>query len=217
MKKPFSRSILILFVLFLSGLNLFAQTNNFVAGIFFNANGIHFEGDNQIFWQTPNGNIAGSGGLSGGISVKRNLSEKIYLEMELRYIQKGSVFEYGNDFGTRSVETMRINYVEIPILIGLSFQINKKDFLVENGLGYAKQISSEIHINKHTSQNEFSNIDNFRDDDFSWIGSLKFPANQKKKNNLLLGLRTSYSLKSIHNNYNLRNLIYGVQVEYLIK
>lgn len=193
-----------------------AQSNNFIGGLFFNANGVHFEGDNQIFWQSPNGKVWGGGGLSGGVYVKRNLSKKVYFGMELRYIQKGSVFEYGNDYGTRSVETMRINYAEIPVLVGYSFKINKMQFFAETGIGYGKELSSKLHINTLTSQNEISNIDNFGNDYLSWISSFKFPINKKGANNLLFGFRTSYSLKSIHKYYNLRNLVYGIQLDYLL-
>lgn len=201
---------------FLITLFVFAQSNNFRGGVFLNPNGIHFAGDNQIFWQSQNGKVWGGGGISGGIYVKRDISKKVYFGLELRYIQKGSVFEYGNQFGSRSVETMRINYAEIPVLIGYTFQINKKNYFLETGIAYAKELSSKLHINELTSQNEYSNIDNFKDNDLSWINSIKFSINKKRKNNLLLGLRMSYSLKSIHKYYNIRNMTYGVQFDYLI-
>ena len=210
------RAFFILLFIFLFT-SVLAQNTNFVGGVFINANGVHFEGDNQIFWRTPSGKVTGGGGLSAGIYVKRHLSEKIYFGLELRYIQKGSVFEYGNLFQTRSVETMRINYAEIPVSVGYTFKTNKKDYFFETGLAYGKQISANLYLNKFTSENDISNIDQFKENDLSWVGSLKFPINEKRKNNLLFGIRTSYSLKSIHRYYNLRNWVYGVQVDYLIR
>ncbi|MDX1284136.1 MAG: hypothetical protein R3182_03945, partial [Draconibacterium sp.] len=108
---------LILFLLF-SLIVSKAFSQSFEAGLLFNANGIHFIGENEIFWQSSNGKVWGGGGLSAGIFVKRNFTENLYYGLELRYIQKGSVFEYGNEYGTRSVETTRINYAEIPVIFG---------------------------------------------------------------------------------------------------
>jgi hypothetical protein len=58
------------------------------------------------------------------------------------------------------------------------------------------------------------NAEYFKDNDFPWVLNLKFALN--RRNNLLLGFRTEYSLFTIHKYYNLHNLDYGVELDYLI-
>jgi len=207
--------IFCLILVFLFTQKTHAQAKSFNGGVFFNTNGIHFSGDSEIFWQGPNGKVWGGGGLSGGIYVTRNFSESFYFGLELRYVQKGSVFEYGNEFGTRSVETMRINYAEIPVMIGYEFKTPKRLFSIETGMAFARQISSDLNLNLLSREDEISKIDQFKTNDLSWVTSFKIPIN--KKENLLLGIRNSVSLQSIHNYYHLRNWVYGIQLDYLIR
>jgi hypothetical protein len=207
---------LLLVLLFLSTQEIAAQSNPFICGIFFNANGIHIIGEDEIFWQSSDGTIWGGGGLSAGINVKKGISKKTYFVFELRYIQKGSIYEYTNQYATQSFEVLRFNYIEIPVMLGLTYKIKKRDYFFETGPAYAKLVFSEMKINELAYRTNIPDISGFYNYDLSWIGSLKFPINAKGKKNLLFGVRVSCSVFSIHPNYSLRNLDYGLQLEYLI-
>ncbi len=210
-----TKLILFLILISFSISNSFSQQNEFIAAIFFNANGIEIKGDNEIFWQSSRGKIWGGGGLSCGANVKRYITKNNYINLELRYIQKGSVYEYLNLFGTINLDMIRLNYLEVPILCGHKFYINEREYFIETGLGYARHFSSISEISEFGSRNYSPDAKYFKNHDLSWLSSFKFPLNRQGKQNLLFGLRFSYSLLSIHNNYNLRNLVYGIQFDYV--
>lgn len=212
-KKDLLSAFFLLFILL--PVNLFPQVNKFVGTVFFNANGIHITGNDKGYWQSSSGSIFGGGGISGGICVKRNLNKKIYFNFEMRYIQKGSVYTYLNEYGTESDELLRLNYLEIPIQLGYIFKRNKKEFLFETGFGFARLFNTKFKKSGFTDRNAYPNIDKFKKQDISWIGSFKYPLNQKGKKNLLFGLRFSYSLFTIHQYYKIRNMDYGIQLEYV--
>jgi hypothetical protein len=199
----------------LSSIEIFAQPNKFVGGVFINGNGIHIIGDDEIFWQSSNGTIWGAGGLSGGVSVKRNINKTFYLNLEIRYIQKGSIYEYSSQPTVKNQELLRLNYFEIPVLLGYNLRINKKSYMFETGFGIAKMFSSKLKLEEFANRNYNPDAKRFKENDISWIGSVKFPLNRRGKENLLFGLRCSYSIFSIHENYTLRNLVYGIQLDYL--
>lgn len=195
----------------------YSQTRHFIGGIFFNANGMEVKGQNTIFWQDTNGTIWGGGGFSTGLNVKRYLNKTLYLNLELRYIQKGSVYEFTNQYATQSYETLRLNYTELPLSIGYKLSTNRTNYFLETGFAYAKLFSSKLNISELADRSGDLAIQDFRDYDFSWIASFKFPLNKYGKENILLGLRFSYSLFSIHDQYKLANMVYGIQIDYLFK
>ncbi|MFW5721339.1 MAG: outer membrane beta-barrel protein, partial [Bacteroidota bacterium] len=167
--------------------SIFCQPHHFIGGIFFNANGIHVEGDNKIYWQNSNGKIWGGGGLSAGLSIKHYLHKKYYLNLELRYIQKGSVYEYLNQYATQSFEVLRLNYMELPVSVGYKLKTNKKNHFIESGFAYAKLFSSKVKMNDFAYRTGITNAESFKDYDISWFSSFKFPLNKKGKENLLFG------------------------------
>lgn len=65
----------------------------------------------------------GNGGYNkagpiAGIWVGRSLSPALYARMELRYIQKGSYAKNVEDGVSTSFYRMRLNYFEIPLILG---------------------------------------------------------------------------------------------------
>jgi hypothetical protein len=215
MNRQFLRYCILLFVFQFISIGVFSQSKRFIAGALFNANGIEIKGNKEILWQTSKGGFCGTGGLSAGVYVKREIKNRIYLSLELRYIRKGCIYIYLNQYGTQAAEVLKLNYFEIPLLVGYTFHINKASFLFETGPALARLFSSKLSIGRFVYRNNNPQMQNFRDQDLSWIGSLKIPLNQKGKQNILLGLRFSYSLFSIHNAYKLRNMDYGIQLDYV--
>ena len=73
---------------------------------------------------------------------------------------------------------------------------------------------SKTTFNKLLERIKTPDADKFENDDYSLIAGMKFPLNRKQ--NLLLGLRTEYSLFSVHKDYKLYNFNYGIEINYLI-
>ena len=207
----------ILCVISFVNVSIFCQPGRFIGGIFFNANGIQVEGDNQIYWKNSNGKIWGGGGLSAGLSVKHYLHKKYYLNLELRYIQKGSVYEYINQYATQSFDVLRLNYLELPVSFGYRLKTDKRNYFIETGFAYGKLFSSKVKINEFAYRTGASNAEYFKDYDISWFSCFKFPLNKKGKDNLLFGLRFSHSLLTIHEYYKLMNMVYGLQMDYIFR
>ena len=91
---------------------LVAQKNGFEASIFLGFNGIHIEGQNEVLYNSSSGTIWGTGGLSAGLAVKRNFSKNFYWIFDLRYIRKGSVYEFNNSLGIQDFESIKLKEVD---------------------------------------------------------------------------------------------------------
>jgi len=171
-------------IFFLGAYSIFCQgqlQNHFIGGVFFNANGIHVEGENNNFWQNSGGTIWGGGGLSTGLYVKRYLHKKTYLDLEIRYIQKGSVYDYINQYSAQSHKVLRLNYLELPVLIGYMLKTNKNKYFIESGIACARLFSSKLNILDFVNSSGYINAEDFKDYDLSWISTFKFPLNKKKQ------------------------------------
>lgn len=197
-------------------LGTYAQQEGFTAGLLFNANGIQIEGQDVDFWSGSRGEIWGTGGISMGGYVKRNFSDHLYASLELRYIRKGSIYEFLTDYGLQAYELLKLNYVEMPVLIGYIYRPNKKYRFFETGFAVSKLFSSELALNELTQRKGTPQAADFKPLDFTWIGSMKFPLNRKKADNLFFTLRVEHSLFSIHQYYRLYNFNYGIQIDFLI-
>lgn len=208
------KAVLILFLNVYSVV-VFAQPHPFIGGIFFNANGMQIEGDNGMYWNNTNGTIWGGGGISAGLLVKHYVKKRYFFTLEIRYIQKGSVYEYLNQYATPSFELLQLNYMELPVSVGYELTTNNNKYYIESGFAYAKLFSSKVKINEFAQRSGTSNASFFKEYDVSWFSSLKFPLNKKGNKNLLFGLRLSYSFFTIHHYYTLKNMVYGLQFDYI--
>ena len=193
----------------------FGQKNYFVGGLFFNANGMHMVGNADQYWQNSNGTVWGGGGISGGAYVKRDIGKDGYLSFEMRFIQKGSVYEYIAPNGAHSTEGIRLHYLELPLSIGYYMGSSSNYILLESGFACAKLISANDNAEKLVQRAGLTNEESFKDYDISWINMIKFPLNRKGRDNFLFGFRFSYSFLSVHKYYKLRNMVFGLQLDYL--
>jgi len=205
--------IFFLFVL-LSTLHLNAQEHVFRPGILLNFNGIHIEGDNNAYWNNSEGKIWGTGGVSLGGFVTYDTYKKVIGTLELRYIRKGGLYEFNNDWGQRDFESLKLMYIEMPVLIGFKGNTKKLSYRFETGLGIARSINSDLLYDELTERIKTPNAANFKKYDISWIADFKFNIN--KSNSILLGFRFEYSILSVHNTYNLHNMVYGIELDYLL-
>ncbi|HAF30160.1 MAG TPA: hypothetical protein DCG75_14055 [Bacteroidales bacterium] len=201
----------ILFLTFFVVLSL-AQKYGFDAGLFFCLNGIHIEGDNEVLYNSSNGIIWGTGGISAGLTVKRNFTENFYWTFDLRYIRKGSIYEFTNIQGVQDFESIKLDYAELPISIGYEIKLEKRNLYFELGAAISKLLNSEKLVSDYSYGQDISLFDQFKDYDYSFLGALKFSLN--KKDNVIFGLRVERSFLSIHEKYQLYNFDYGIEFSY---
>lgn len=175
--------------------------------------GIHIEGDVEHLYSSSNGTFWGTGGLSAGLNVKRNFSKSIYGAFEIRYSKKGGLYEFVSSYSTQAYESIKLQYIEFPILFGVNANLKKRYLLLETGLAYARLINAKMLVSDFNRWDVSEILDNFKENDLSWVANIKFPIIKSEK--LLIGFRFSYSLMSIHNYYKLYNMDYGVEFYYL--
>ncbi len=184
------------------------------------AHGTDISAPNNILPKS-NGTILGIG---FGVSLKKRITKNNYLKTELSLIQKGSHFTFPNHYR----ESIRLNYIEIPLLWSYSFNKRKKTFFFETGAAISMLIFSSKHIKKYAEQSQIPNAQNFKNIDMPWIISIKVPFNSRGINNLLFGLRFSYSPLSIHNEFKtqsirmfqddgMHHISFGIQLDYIFK
>ncbi len=209
----FKFGCLLFLTLLASAFSVKSQNHEFIVGALMGFYGIHIEGDVENLYSSSNGTFWGTGGFSAGLNVKRNFSKNIYGAFEIRYIRKGSLYEFISIVGTQAYESIRLDYIEFPLLFGFRINLKKKHLFAETGFAYARLINSKMLVSDFNRWDVSDKLNNFKENDFSWVANLKYPIIKSEK--LLLGFRFSYSLISIHNYYKLYNMDYGVEVYYL--
>jgi len=190
-----------------------SQNKDFVMGAFMGFYGIENRGDIKDMYSNINGNISGTGGLSFGINVKHDFSKNIFGALELRYIRKGSIKTILTSTGSRSWESIRLDYIEAPLLAGIKINTKKKPYFIETGFAYARLFKARVLVSELNEWNTSFEEKNFRKNDISWVASLKHPVNKSQK--LVIGLRFSHSLFSIQSLCKLYNMDYGIEFYYL--
>lgn len=108
-------------------------------------------------------------GLHFGALVNRQLGEKISGQLEMLYVQKGSRTPIDST-GTLPYYRMRLQYVEVPVLLNYHFGYKKYRGLLEAGLSYAtlvKAVEETAFFAPYKGQG-------FEKNDVSVIGGLGF-------------------------------------------
>jgi hypothetical protein len=116
------KKILLVLVIFLTSAFLQAQT--FKGGIMAGLSTSQVDGDMYAGYHRA--------GLIAGVFVNHSLSEKLLWQMEMKFIQKGSFKNENPDVGDYSIYNLRLNYIELPILIRY---IYKTHFSFDAGIG----------------------------------------------------------------------------------
>lgn len=139
----------------------FSYSQNFSAGAIAGINATQISGDNLSGFDK-------AGVLIGGFS-KLTVSEKLQLQFEINYSQKGSRKNPQTDQGDHDFFLLRLNYIEIPI-VGL-FKHGK--FTFEFG-GYYGQLVHE-HIEDENGQFDIPDaLNQFTTNDLGLIAGLYF-------------------------------------------
>lgn len=92
--------------------------------------------------QLSGDNLSGfhKAGIIGGALVQRDITEKLSYQFEIIYIQKGSRKAMDPDKGDNTFFLLRLNYVEVPVLL----QFRKDKFIYEAGLMFGRLLSSSV-------------------------------------------------------------------------
>lgn len=203
-------TFLLIFVVFTSF--VFAQKRSFDVSVFLGFNGIHIEGDNEVLYNSNTGTVWGTGGISAGFAVKRDFAKSFYWTFDLRYIRKGSIYEFINIQGVQDFESIKFDYAELPLSLGYKTNIGKRYIYLEMGAAIAKLMNSEKIVSEYSNGQDISLFNQFKDYDFSMLGAIKLSTNRKEK--ILYGIRVARSFLSIHETYKLYNFDYGIEISY---
>jgi len=198
---------------------LYAQKLSFEGGVTFGVYGVDFKGEEERLWG-DDFEKSGILGISAGPFVRCYFTADFYGVIELRYSQKGSTFGFINQNFTQSFETIRLDYTEIPFLVGSKNQVifssgNKADLYIESGFVFSKLVSSRLKDHEETRRVNTPSVSGFKNYDFSWVIQLKSPYRIKRNEQIQLGLRMEHSIITIHTRYKLYNFDYGLELNYL--
>ena len=86
-------------------------------------------------------------GLAGGITYKVGLIAGLSIEPEVMYIQRGAVYEFSLPAGLGGGSgkgTMKLDYIELPVLVKLALPIPIVSPYIEGGASYGMLISAKL-------------------------------------------------------------------------
>jgi hypothetical protein len=215
--------IISLFILILGTASfnaLLAQKITFEGGVLLGIYGVDVTGDKVGFWEYDY-KKSGILGISAGPFVKCHFNREVYGVLELRYSGKGTTYGYINQYFTQSFETIRFNYIEIPLLIGTRQKVNSDnqtyDLTFESGFAFARLFSSNLKYMDITRRPKIASLSGFKNFDVTWIAQVKFPCYFLKQDQFMLGFRIEHSIVSINTDFKLFNFGYGVELNYIFR
>jgi opacity protein-like surface antigen len=124
-------------LLFIVGLSTPSFSQTFDAGIVAGIAATQVDGDTHSGYN--------KGGPVAGIWVGRRINNVLYARFEMRYIQKGSYAKEVQDGATTGFYRMRLNYFEIPVLLGYRLG-NSINALAGLSLGY---LAKAVEMNQY--------------------------------------------------------------------
>jgi len=167
-----------IFILVFSLIPLLSFSQKFNGGILFGFVASQLDGDGHGTYN--------KGGFMGGGFVNREITEKFKMEMEIKYIQKGSRKEADPENGDLTYYLSRLNYIEVPLLI--DYKVSKFDFQ----LGIAAAVL--INAKEDRDGNGLEEADPpFNKTDISGLAGF----NYHFLNKLYLNIRVSYSIAPV--------------------
>jgi len=110
----------------------FSQEKGFRGGIIAGAVASQVDGDMLSGYNKS--------GLQGGIFLVNKFTKRAGIQIEMKYIQKGSRTVNHVDslnLGNKRYYKLRLNYIEVPFLYNHYLYYLKKQFILEAGVGFA--------------------------------------------------------------------------------
>ncbi len=184
------KQVFILFVFFL--LTLISSAQKFNAGIFLGICASQVDGDHLSGFHKA--------GIMAGGFVKRKIAEKVHLQFEIEFIQKGSRLPLSKD---GVFYLMRLNYIEIPLMV--NYYIGKK-WSLEAGGSFARLVSAF----EEDQLGEITNAPPFHGNDYLVCGGANYPITV----HLIFNVRYSYSVATIRPKNENYNYFYSIVGQY---
>lgn len=152
-------SVLFIFLLLSTAFSSFAQ--GFRAGVSAGVNASQVSGDGYSGFRKA--------GLLIGLYSNVDVSEKLNLQFEINYSEKGSRKNPKTDDGDTDFFLMRMNYIEIPILL----RFKKKRFTYEAG-AYFSQLVSDYLEDENGRFDIPPQLNQFKNNDYGLLIGLNF-------------------------------------------
>ena len=170
--KTLNQKVCCILFLFVLSTDLQSQNKEFIVGGMIGFYGIHIEGDVKQLYSSSNGTFWGTGGFSTGLNVKYNFSKSIFGAFEMRYSKKGGLYEFISNVGLQAYESIKLQYIEFPVLFGINANLKKRYLLIETGLAYSRLINAKLLVSDFKRWDVSEKLDNFKENDLSWIANL---------------------------------------------
>jgi hypothetical protein len=168
--------LIFIYPLLLLSSNIRAQ--DFEAGIVAGVNAAQINGDMMGGFNKTSINI--------GLLVKRKISEKVGMQMEMLYSRKGSRRIFNDEFIQDGPwDKARANYIEVPLLVNYHY---KKWLIFQAGLSAGYLINSRINYGVG-----FIDVDFLKNKEFAYMGGAEIKVSKK----LSINSRFSQSLISL--------------------
>ena len=175
------KKLLLLFGLsWVFGLSTSLYAQSFNAGILAGINASQVSGDNYAGFNKA--------GILIGLYSNIDVSEKVNLQFEINYSEKGSRKNPKTSEGEHDFFLLRLNYVEVPVMA----RWKHKNFTFEGGLYYG-QLIHEYLEDENGVINIPDNLNQFHDYDAGFLVGI----NYNFTDNLIMNWRYSNSLLPI--------------------
>lgn len=124
-----------------------------------------FKSDNQE-------NVSNVVGITGGVSLSLTLSETLSLQPELVYIQKGASYKFEEPIGDGILETreidLKVNYLELPVLIKATFGPKNYRFFVNGGPTFSYGLGGKTSYSLRWTFGDEIVLDESAEGDVNW-------------------------------------------------
>ncbi|MFO7655443.1 MAG: porin family protein [Bacteroidales bacterium] len=182
--------IVSLFITALLFLPLVLKGQTFSSGIFGGVAASQVDGDSYAGFDKV--------GLHGGVFVSTSITNKIGVQMEIKYTGRGARKKTSET--NPAVYQLSLNYIDIPLMVNFTAQ---QKFLFEAGLvpGYLFALSGEDSGGRVDSEQ----LADFKKFDLNWMLGFRYKFTDK----VSAGIRYSYSIFSIRD-YQNSNANYGL-------
>jgi opacity protein-like surface antigen len=148
-------------ILFFLGISVTAMAQKFDAGFVCGLAATQVDGDGNAGYDKA--------GPIAGVWVGHRINSVLYWRMELRYIQKGSYAKNVQDDVSTGFYRMRLNYFEIPLILGYRLRNGFNPILGLSG-GY---LIKAKEMNQYGSFPD-EDIQKFRKAEFAWLFGLEY-------------------------------------------
>ena len=201
-------SILSFLTLFIA-MSSFCQKHPFTGGILLGGNMLEVAGLQEKKW-------AGLG-CTAGVCVQRHIARQVPLQLELKYIQKGSLYPWVNGNGTIVWENIRLHYVELPLTISYLFGSGHNHIFLEAGTAmaylfgvtYSEAWSKQLPISP--------SIEHYREVDWSALTGVGYWINAGALKDFVFLFRLERSVLAVNKLVDQYNFVYGISVYYYFR